>query len=294
MSAWRPEWDEAAREGRGGGVQIGPVSVPKWTKRLLIANAVIWLVLYLAGDLGWRISGALAVNPSWWWADPPHLPLWQLVTYGLVHDLSGAGHLLFNSISLFFFGSMLERAVGGRRFLLVYGGAVLLGGVLHAVLSPVGVELVPGPGGAEVATGPFLGPMVGASGAIMACIVASAMLFPRSQILLLFIPVPLWVGAAILVTLDLLGFARIGGTVAHHVHLAGALLGFLYIKLGWHHRKVPNPVAVVAEKRREAEQRGLARDDERMDALLAKISREGMSALTQAEKDFLKRMSQRR
>ena len=278
MSAWRPEWDEAAESGRRGGPQVGPISVPFWTKRLLIANAVIWLALYVLGTAGYAITDALAVNPGWWWTNPPFLPFWQPLTYAFLHDLSGPGHLLFNSISLFFFGSMLERAIGGRRFLTVYFGAALVGGLLHAVLG-----IMP----------TFAGPMVGASGAIMACIVASAVLFPRSQILLLFIPVPLWIGASILFALDLIGFGQVGGQVAHHVHLAGALFGFLYIKLGWHHRAAASPLEAIAAKKQDLQAKGRLKDDERMDELLARISREGMGSLSSSEKEFLKRMSKR-
>ena len=286
MSAWRPEWDEAAERGRGGGMSIGPVSVPVWTKRLLLVNLGVFVVLFLLGSTGARVASALAVNPSWWWTDPPFLPLWQLVTYGVVHDLSGFGHILFNSLMLFFFGSMLERAVGGRRFLWLYFGSMVLGGLLHALLSPIGVDSVTG-------VGPFTGPMVGASGAIMACVVACAMLFPRAPVLLIFIPVPLWVMATAMVVMDLLGFARVGDQVAYHVHLAGALSGFLFIRKRWHLRALPNPVEVLAEKRQEAEVRSRQKDDERMDELLARISKEGMSSLSKSEKEFLKRMSKR-
>ena len=77
------------------------------------------------------------------------------------------------------------------------------------------------------------------------------------------------------------------------LHLAGALSGFLFIRKRWHLRALPNPVEVLAEKRQEAEVRSRQKDDERMDELLARISKEGMSSLSKSEKEFLKRMSKR-
>ena len=259
-------------------MSVGPISVPTWTKRLLLVNIAVFVVLFILGKTGYTISGALAVNPGWWWTEPPFLPLWQVVTYGFLHDLSGFGHILFNSLTLFFFGGMLERSLGGRRFLTLYFGAMIAGGVLHALLGPIDL---------------FGGPMVGASGAIMACIVACAMLFPRAQMILFVFPIPLWVGATGLVVMDLLGFAKAGGQVAHHVHLAGALAGFLYIKQRWHLRELRSPVEALADARRAGAERSRKQDEERMDELLAKISREGMGSLSKVEREFLKRMSER-
>lgn len=281
MSAWHKEWDDpAGRVGGGGFAGLGGMLTP-WTKRILIANGLIFLVLFLLGNTGYRIEEVLAVNPAMWWTSPPYLPIWQVLTYGFLHDLSGFSHILFNSLTFFFFGSMLERAIGSRKMLTVYFGSMLVGGVLHAALGAL-----PGMGG----------PMVGASGAIMGVLVASAMLFPRAPILLLFIPVPLYVGACILVVIDLLGFSRVGGTVAHDVHLAGALFGFLYIKLGAHRRADPaifNLSAALSARRVQRAQQAKASDEARLDELLARISKEGMGSLSSSEKEFLKRMSKR-
>jgi membrane associated rhomboid family serine protease len=252
-----------------------------WTKRLLIANGVIFLVLFMMGGAGQRVAAVLAVNSHMWWTSPPYFPVWQILTYGFVHDLTGFSHILFNSLTLFFFGSMLERALGSRKMLTVYFGSLLFGGVLHAVLG-----VLPGMGGI----------MLGASGAIMGVLVAAAMLFPRVPILLLFIPVPLYVGAILLVVIDLLGFTRAGGGVAHDVHLAGALFGFLYIKLGWYQRADPaifDLRETLAARKATKTAQTQAQDEARLDELLARINRDGMSSLSSAEKEFLKRMSKR-
>ena len=43
---------------------------------------------------------------------------WQFLTAIFLHG--GVGHLLYNLLALGLFGSILEKLVGGRRFLLVF------------------------------------------------------------------------------------------------------------------------------------------------------------------------------
>jgi len=291
MSAWRKEWDEPeGRVGDGGGMLSMP-PLPVWTKRLLLFNLVVFIVLFLTRNagtglgLGNTVTSWLSINTTMWWTEPPFVPIWQVLTYGFLHDLGGFGHILFNSLALFFFGAMLERSLGANRFLVVYFGALLLGGVVHVLLSAFGF---------------YTGYVVGASGAIMGVIVAAAALFPNAQVLFIFIPMPLYLMAGGLVVMDLLMFTSAGSGTAHDVHLAGALFGFLYIKRGWHHRRTPEiaelPGRLKAQAQAKREQRALGKrqaDEERLDALLERINREGMSSLTDAEKAFLKQMSKR-
>ena len=44
--------------------------------------------------------------------------IWQLVTYMFLH--AGIGHILFNMLSLWMFGSAVEQTWGTRRFLQYY------------------------------------------------------------------------------------------------------------------------------------------------------------------------------
>lgn len=284
MSAWHKEWDDpAGRVGRGG--LLGGGSVPPWTLRLLIANAVVFVVLFMLGGTGGKLASWLGINSGMWFSGPPYVPVWQVLTYGFVHDLGGFGHILFNSLTLFFFGAMLERSLGSNRFLVCYFGALLAGGVLHVLLT---------------LTGLFGGVVVGASGAIMGVVVAAAVLFPRAQVLFIFVPLPLWVMAGVLVAIDLMSFTRMGSGVAHDVHLAGALFGFLYIKRGWYHRETPNfadmPAELAAKRaeRKEAKAADQRKADEAcLDQLLERINRDGLNSLSDAEKAFLNKMSKR-
>lgn len=284
MSAWRKEWEDPVGRVGGGGV-LGMGVTPSWTKRLLLANGIVFVLLFILGQNGQQLSAWLGINAGMWWTHAPYVPVWQLLTYGFVHDLLGFGHILFNMLTLYFFGSMVERALGSQRFLVLYFGALLLGGLIHIVL---------------MATGLFGGVVVGASGAIMGVVVAAAMMFPNAQVLFFFIPLPLYIVAGGMVLMDLLMFGRFGSSVAHDVHLAGALFGALYIRMGWYRHEPPAilemPGKLAAQREQKKVQKSADRqraDEERLDQLLARINREGMSSLSAAEKDFLKQMSKR-
>lgn len=81
----------------------------------------------------------------------------------------------------------------------------------------------------------YVTPTVGASGAIYGLLIAFGYLFPNTELMLLFIPVPIKAKYLIpvLVLFELyLGISGMqGGTnIAHFAHLGGALFGFLLLK----------------------------------------------------------------
>jgi len=259
-----------------------PLAMPRITpvvRWLMIANLAIWgleTLLYFSAE------GALAgfvdffgLTPRWWanfW-----FPVWQVVSYGFLHAPRELGHVFFNMLTLYFFGTMLEGVVGSRRFAVFYALALVVGALAHML--------------AELTWGSAT-PAIGASGATMAVLIAMAVMRPNLHVILLLFPIKLKYLAGAFVLMDVL---RLGddlksgsGNVAYMVHLGGAALGFLAVKRGWIWRDpIEDHQRRAALKARE---RG-ARDDERMDELLAKIHREGMSALSRQEREFLRRMS---
>jgi membrane associated rhomboid family serine protease len=142
--------------------------------------------------------------------------VWQPLTYMFVHDPSNFTHILFNMLGLLFFGTAIEREMGSKEFLLYY----LLTGFLAGLFS-FGAYLFLG--GAYI-------PLLGASGAVFAVLLAYATLEPDSQILVWGIipvraPVMVLGYAAIELFSQILG-SRNG--VAHLTHLAGFGFGWLY------------------------------------------------------------------
>ncbi len=76
-------------------------------------------------------------------------------------------------------------------------------------------------------------PTVGASGAVFGVLLAFGVLFPNTQLMLLFPPIPIRakyfvIGYGLLELY--LGFSQPGSNVAHFAHLGGMLFGFILIK----------------------------------------------------------------
>lgn len=139
---------------------------------------------------------------------------WRLLTYGLVH--ADFQHLLFNMITLFFFGRVMEglyaQHLGSFGFLWFY-----LGGLLVSIL-PTYLKNRNNPNYRSL----------GASGAVSAVLFAFILLSPWSMILVFVIPVP-----AILYAVAFLGYSiymdqRGGGHINHSAHSWGAAYGILF------------------------------------------------------------------
>lgn len=271
-----------------GGPSMPQLALPPltpWTRRLLIANGVVflgWLLAYLFAEQSvFRpLLPELALTPSLWVERFPFVPLWQLLTHGFLHGLPGIGHIAGNMLMLYFFGTMLEGIIGPRRFIVTYFAAQLAGALL---------ALVPG----MLAGSPI--PILGASGAVYGIMIAVATMRPQQTVFLLFIPITMKVLAIGILALTLFGLLMETKTgpsgVAHLTHLGGILYGFAAVKLGWVWR---DPMATLEARRAIAREEKRIDEGAEMDRLLEKIHREGMSSLTRGERSFLKRASSRR
>ncbi|MFB6069779.1 MAG: rhomboid family intramembrane serine protease [Halanaeroarchaeum sp.] len=129
----------------------------------------------------------------------------------------GFGHIFFNSIVLYFFGPVVERRIGSRKYAILF---LLSGAVagLAQVLATVAV------GGTTA--------VLGASGAIAALLGVLTVLNPNLRIYLYFvIPMPLWVATALFAAYSILVSTAGGigfGGVAQLAHLAGLGIGLAY------------------------------------------------------------------
>lgn len=275
--SFRREW---ADSGGGGFVLPRPSDT---TRKLLIANGAAWLLLFLlvrfTPSIGYGIKEWLQLDPEMWREHFPLVPVWQLVTYGFLHAPFEPGHVLFNLLALYFFGSALEGLLGARRFLVHYMVALVLGGVVQTIL-----------GFASMAAGGTAHPTLGASGAVMAVLIAMATLQPNSQVIFILFPLRLRTLALILVGLDVFRMLSGGAGVAWAVHLTGAAYGFLAVRRGlvW-----KDPVQVMEQRREQAAVQRERDDAARLDELLARIHEKGLGSLSEREKDFLKRVSKR-
>lgn len=182
--------------------------LPPVTQALLIANTVVFCLQLL---LGFWIERFFAL----WPLTGGFMP-WQLVTYAFLHG--GLGHLFFNMLGVYMFGSELERLWGRNRFIQFY---------LASVLSAAALQLV------VTSMSPTPYPTVGASGGLFGLLLAFGMTFPNRTIMPLFPPIPMKakVFVAVYGGLELL-FGVTGTTsgVAHFAHLGGMLGGFLMLR----------------------------------------------------------------
>ena len=217
---------------------------------------------------------------------------WTLVTYMFMH--AGFLHLLFNMMVLHFAGRLFETYFTQKQLFGVY----VLGGLFSGVVFLLSFILID-----KDAT------LVGASGAIMAVLIAVATYAPFMQIRLMLIGVvKLWHVAFVIVFLDLIQMP-VDNSGGHLAHLAGALFGFLYIRLlqkgtdlskgiskiqefveniGKPKKKTPFKKVHVNKQKSTfftAQEKNV--NQKKIDDILDKISQSGYDCLTKEEKEFL-------
>lgn len=138
---------------------------------------------------------------------------WQFLTYMFVHG--SVSHFLFNMLSLYIFGSAVERRIGSREFTLYY----LLCGTLCGVASYAMYYLA----NTNVV-------LLGASGAIYALLILFSALYPRAVIYVFgIIPVQAPLLIIIYFVIELAGGLFSYDGVAHMTHLFGLFFGLIYM-----------------------------------------------------------------
>jgi len=222
---------------------------------------------------------------------------WTLLTYFFFH--AGFFHLLFNMMVLNFAGRVFLTFFSQKQLLGLY----LLSGIFAGLAFTVIYEIL-SPGSHSS--------IVGASGAIMAILVATTTYSPFMNLRLLLIGnVKLWQFTFVILLLDLLQIFT-ENTGGHIAHLSGAFFGFIYIKLlqngtdlsrgvtfilngitsafgpkkavpfkKVHRNYSPKPTGTVSKI--------VTKDktQQQIDEILDKISKSGYDSLTKDEKEFL-------
>ena len=250
------------------------MSFPKITpvvKKLLIINIAVFFITIVIRPIGDFFFTWFSVYPA---SLGLSLQLWRLITYQFLHG--GIGHILFNMLGLFFLGPTLERHWGSRKFLMFYLGCGAAGGLFYLLLVALNFLSV--------------GPMIGASGAILGMLAACAILFPHFIVFILFFPVPIRVAAIICILIATVVIlsrgANAGGEAAH---LAGMAAGAVYVFAQSWRIKTKLKIRSSRWEKKRAEEYNLQSE---LDRILKKVHDSGIHSLTPKEKKILKQATE--
>jgi membrane associated rhomboid family serine protease len=271
--------------------------------RLLAINVAVFLALAVLNAVLKATVAGYSYGAVRNWIELPGnaveagMHFWTLITHQFIHN--GFLHLLGNMLMLYFLGRLFTDFIGGHRLTGIY----LLGGIAGGILFVGYSQLV------QMPNSPTL---LGASGAVMAILAATATIAPDTELSLFgVIPVRLkWLALIIIALYTLSEIAQ--GAGGRITHLGGAAFGFLYglqlrkgkpmfegfmrlftsaaarrsrSKLRVEH--VQRSRAVTANDELYNQNKAMIR--RRIDEILDKISRSGYDSLSRDEREFLQK-----
>ncbi|MCK5624473.1 rhomboid family intramembrane serine protease [Candidatus Pacearchaeota archaeon] len=141
--------------------------------------------------------------------------IWTFLTSMFMHG--GIFHLFVNMLSLFFIGSLVEKVLGQKRYLLFYLISGLIAGLAFVLLSLISPT-------------DFSAYAVGASGALFGLVGLLVLLTPNLPVYVMFIPIPIkmkYAAPGLLIVLWIISAtANIG--IGNTAHLGGLLCGLAY------------------------------------------------------------------
>lgn len=244
-------------------------NIPPVTKNLLLLNVMFYVVSVVLAQNGTDITRMLGAHYFNSFLFQP----FQIVTHMFMHSITDFFHILFNMILLVMFGGHLERIWGSKRYFIFYiacglGAIVLYNSIGMYQIYELKEALVSDGYDLRILNNQLISEnfdsikihsmesqellqsyvnlsfstLVGASGAIFGLLAGFAMLFPNTELMLLFPPIPIkakYLIGGYLAFEVYSSIYRAGDQIAHLAHVGGAVVGIIIILI-WRKRDRTN------------------------------------------------------
>ena len=272
--------------------------------KFIFINVAVFVLVHLIGLLFYFFTGVSGSSMVASWlalpADASQLIIkpWTIITYMFLHE--GFLHLAFNMLILYFGGQIFLQFLDAKKLI----GTSILGGISGGLLFILTFNIFPVFN--EIVSGALA---LGASASVMAVLIAIAAYVPNYSIRLILLgSVKLKYIALFYVIMDIISIPQ-GNSGGHIAHLGGAFFGlyfvyrlrsgkditvgvnrllnyFAYLFSSKRKMKVvyKNPGKTKSDVAYNAQK---AANQQKIDAILDKISKSGYDSLSKEEKAIL-------
>jgi membrane associated rhomboid family serine protease len=231
-------------------------NIPQVTKNLLILNILFFVAKYVLRGKGIDLDHLFGA----YYPNSPLFKPFQIITYFFMHG--DFFHILFNMLMLVMFGASLERLWGPKRYFVFYVvtavGAYVINSLMGTIqlmeiknqLTTLGYNLtdleysIKNQDLSNISILNFESvqiienyiiksktSMIGASGAIYGIMAAFAYIFPNTELMLMFPPIP--VKAKYLIPIyfliEIYSNFHVNDNIAHMAHIGGGLTGLILV-----------------------------------------------------------------
>ena len=234
-------------------------NIPPVTKNLLILNILFFVATLVLGSKGIDLTEIFGTHYMGTVSFKPY----TIVTYMFMHSPTNFMHILFNMLLLIMFGAHLERMWGAKRYFIFYiasglGAFLLYNGVgfwnileLKRLIVADGYDLTTLDHQIKMGALESIqmhsensqailqeyvnysqSNMLGASGAVFGLLAGFAVLFPNTELMLLFPPIPIkakYLIGGYLAFEIYSSYSQPGDHIAHLAHVGGAIMGIILV-----------------------------------------------------------------
>ena len=245
-------------------------------KKIIIINVIVFLLplvsntfLFLFNIPQINIIKFFDLHPNF---EQIIMSPWSIITYSFFHiDFF---HIFWNMFILYIVSNYFLSFLDNKKFLEIYFYGAILGGLLFIV----SYNIFP-------AFENSFSPLIGSSAAVYSLLIFVCAYFPDTSINLIFFNVKLKNLGLFYVILSLIQipFSNAGGNIAH---LGGAIFGFYYAK-NYNSLKSPLDIFLKSFKKINVKPKNKIDNQVEIDKILDKIRKSGYESLSEKEKEFL-------